>query len=189
MFQSAQPALVVIDVQQAIDCYSVLPRNNPDAEQVMSRLLQAWRHHDLPVIHVRHASRFVESPYHPDSQTYTFKPEVSPLAGETIITKNENSAFIGTSLDDQLRALGITELVVSGVLTNNSVDATVRVAAGNGYRCFLVRDAMAACGMALLNGDTLDADLVHEIFLSNLHDEYGQVCRSGDVLRAIDADG
>ncbi len=182
MFQSSQPALVIIDVQKAIDSYSEFPRNHPEAELVIKDLLQAWREKDLPVFHIRHASRFPESPYHPDAVTYAFKPEVAPVDSETVVTKSENAAFIGTNLDDLLKSRGISELVICGVLTNNSVDATTRVAAGYGYTCHLVWDAIAACGMTLLSGEILDADKVHEIFLSNLHGEYGTVCYSSDIL-------
>ncbi|OZG73927.1 hypothetical protein BTA51_09090 [Hahella sp. CCB-MM4] len=182
MFHSSQPALILIDVQVAIDSYSEHPRNHPDAEQKMHQLLQLWRERELPVFHVRHASKFPGSPYHPDKASHAFKPEVAPLDSESIVTKSENSAFIGTNLNCLLKSQGISELVICGVLTNNSVDATARVAAGYGYTCYLVSDAMAACGMTLLSGDVVEAEKVHEIFLSNLHGEYGTVCYSGDIL-------
>jgi len=64
MFESAKPALIIVDVQEAIDCYSQKQRNNPDAETVIASLLSRWCHRGLPVIHVRHSSKFDSSPYH-----------------------------------------------------------------------------------------------------------------------------
>lgn len=50
-------ALLIIDVQKAIDHPSWGKRNNPQAEQNIGRLLAAWRQAEKPIIHVRHISR------------------------------------------------------------------------------------------------------------------------------------
>jgi len=186
MFQSSNPALVVIDVQQAIDHFDSGYRNNPDAEQTIARLLDHWRQLRLPIVHVRHASKFADSPYHPDSPYFSFKPEVSPLGGEKVITKSENCAFIGTQLDEWLKNHGVTELVVCGVLTNNSVDATVRVAAGMGYRVFLPSDATAAFPLQRLDGKFVPAEDVHWIFLSNLDGEYCRVTSAETLVKELE---
>src|SRR5262245_48506224 len=124
-------ALIIIDVQKAIDArYHAVhgPRNNTDAEQKIARVLAAWRRHQRVIIHVRHDSTFADSAYRPGQPGNEFKSEVAPLPGETILPKTTNSAFIGTSLEAQLRAAHIHTLVVTGVSTNNSVEATVRMA-------------------------------------------------------------
>ena len=41
--------------------------------------------------------------------------QVAPAAGETIVSKQTNSAFIGTGLERQLRESGVDTLVVTGV--------------------------------------------------------------------------
>ena len=175
------PALLVIDVQQAIDHYSDKERNNPNAEQVMQRLLNQWRRLKLPVIHVRHSSKFKDSPYYHQSPFYGFKANVVPNADEKIVTKLENSAFTDGSLKNHLKDIGCHEIVVCGVVTNNSVDATVRSAAALGFHVVVVSDATAAYGMTLLNGEQLTAEQVHWTFLSNLHGEYAQVCSSDQL--------
>ncbi|WP_261841387.1 cysteine hydrolase family protein [Aliamphritea ceti] len=185
LFISGNPALIVIDVQDAIDCYSDYSRNNPDAEKVIASLLMVWRDRGLPVVHVRHASKFENSPYHPASDFFSFKYEAEPLMGEAVITKQENCAFIGTELEALLKAQEVTELVICGVLSNNSVDATVRVASGLGFRVMVPDDASAAFAMDLLTGKQLSAEDVHWAFLSNLHGEYCQVCESGELLQAL----
>ena len=185
MFSTKNPGLLIIDAQQAIDHFSEFERNNPYAEAVMAELLGAWRSQALPVIHVRHASKFVASPYHRDSGVFGFKPEVQPLAHETQITKQENSAFLGTELADFLNSSGIGELVVCGFVTNNSVDATVRVAAGLGFEVFVAADATATFGMALLNGGVASAETVQELFLSNLKGEYCQVCDAAQLVNGV----
>src|SRR6185369_12671726 len=73
------PALLVIDVQTAIDDPRWgSDRNNPQAEENIGRLLARWREKGWPVIHIRHQSRDPRSSYR-DSP---FKDEVMPLPGE-----------------------------------------------------------------------------------------------------------
>ena len=142
--QLAHAALLIIDVQKAIDAdYHAVegPRNNPDAEQNIARLLAAWRRERRPIIHIRHDSTFLASAYRAGQEGNEFKNEVAPATGETIVPKQTNSAFIGTGLERQLRESGVDTLVVTGVSTNNSVEATVRMAGNLGFKTFLVADA------------------------------------------------
>ncbi len=103
-----------------------------------------------------------------------------------VFTKSENCAFIGTGLGQWLKDRGVSELVVCGVLTNNSVDATVRVAAGKGYRVFLPSDATAAFPLRRLDGKFVAAEDVHWIFLSNLNGEYCEVCTVSGLLKSLE---
>lgn len=62
-------ALIIIDVQNAIDhpwWRQHGDRNHPHAEANIAHLLASWRERKLPVYHVRHDSRFPDSPYRPD---------------------------------------------------------------------------------------------------------------------------
>jgi nicotinamidase-related amidase len=97
----ARAALLVIDVQKAIDVpYHAThgPRNNPSAESNIARLLSSWRQLGRPIIHIRHDSTSLESAYRPGQEGNEFKTEVLPQAGESLVPKRTNSAFIGTDL-------------------------------------------------------------------------------------------
>jgi nicotinamidase-related amidase len=177
-------ALLVIDVQEAIDDPRWGPRNNPGAEAVIAELLAAWRAERLPVFHIRHDSTEPESPYRPDGPGRGFKPAAQPLAGETIIGKSTTSAFVDTSLEAGLDEIGATTLVVCGVLTNNSVEATVRHAGNLGYRIFVVADACRAVDKRDLSGRLWPAADVHALSLANLHGEYAEVVDGAAALRA-----
>ena len=178
MFTSHNPALLIIDVQYAIDQFSDYLRSNTELENNLAHTLKKWREAKRPIIHIRHSSKSTDSPYHKDSGYFDFKAEVTPLEDEAIITKQENTAFIATELDNLLQEQGITELVICGVLTNHSIDATVRVGAALGYRIYLPDDLTASCGMELPDGTVLTAEEVQNTFLSNLDGEYAQVCHS-----------
>ena len=185
MFSTENPALVIIDVQQAIDHFGMEDRSQPDAESNMNSLLTRWRHLSLPVIHIRHSSRYSNSPYHASSEFYDFKTEVAPLAGEAIITKRENCAFLDTELEELLKQANIQELVITGVLLNHSVDATVRIASGLGFRVILPSDTTAASPLELENGERVKADQIHQIMLSNLKNEYAYITDSHSILTAL----
>ena len=178
-------ALLVIDVQKAIDHPSWGERNNPGAERHIAALLQAWRAAGRPVYHVRHDSTEPASHYLPGQPGHDFKPEAMPAPGETVIAKRTNSAFIGTDLEARLRAAGHTLLVVTGVITNNSVEATVRMAGNLGFDTFLVEDAVFTFGRADWDGRPRTAAEVHAMSLSNLDGEYCTVVRTGHVLACV----
>src|SRR5688572_33236724 len=143
MMLPPKTGLLIIDVQKAIDHPSWGRRNNPDAEKNIARLLFAWRESDRPLIHVRHVSREPHSTYRPGQDGVEFKDEVKPHDGEVVVTKHTNSAFIATELEDVLRREEILALVICGVITNNSVEATARMAGSLGYETYVVSDATA----------------------------------------------
>ena len=177
-------ALVIIDFQKAIDHPSWGERNNPGAEENVAALLRAWRASGRPIYHVRHDSTEPESHYRPSQPGHDFKPEAQPLAEETVISKTTNSAFIGTNFEARLRSEGQEVLVIAGVITNNSVEATVRMAGNLGFDTFLVEDACFTFGRKDWNGIFRAASEVHAMSLANLDGEYCSVVRTRDVLAA-----
>jgi len=188
MFTSASPALIIIDMQQAIDHFghaAAGTRSQANAEANTAKLLQAWRQSRWPVVHIRHSSKSASSPYHRGSPHFEFKPEVKPQAAEVVIIKQENCAFIGTDLEAQLRQQGVSELVVCGVLINHSVDATVRIAAALGFKVLLPADATAAMGLKTQAGDYVSAERMQDICLSNLSGEYAQITEVESVLAGM----
>ncbi|HEV2720911.1 MAG TPA: cysteine hydrolase family protein [Thermoanaerobaculia bacterium] len=176
------PALLIIDVQRAIDDPSWGDdRNNPDAESNIARLLARWRELGWPVFHIRHASRAPNSTYRRGQPGFEFKTEVVPREGEPIVEKQVNSAFIGTDLQEQLK--GITTLVIVGVITNNSVEATARMAGNLGFDTFVVADATATFGKRDYDGRWRTAAEVHAMSLANLDGEYARIVTTDEVLR------
>ena len=181
MHAKLSPALVIVDLQKAIDSFSENERNNLDAELNISKLLHVWRDRGFPVYHIRHSSKSENSPYH-ESNLFEFKDMVTPVDGEAVITKSENCAFAGTNLECDLRSENIKELVICGVLTNNSIDATVRVASTLGFSVKVVSDATASFGINGLNNKYYPAEDVHWLFLSNLDGEYCSVASTMDII-------
>jgi len=177
--------LLLIDLLRAIDHPSWGERNNPDAERQVSRLLAYWRGQGWPVWHVRHDSTNPTSHYRPGQPGHEFKQETAPIAGELVIPKQTNSAFIGTGLEDRLRANGLHTLVVAGVITNNSVEATVRMAGNLGFQAWLVADGCFTFARTDWNGSPRSAEDVHAMSLANLDSEYCTVITADALLSTL----
>lgn len=185
MTDFSDAALIIIDVQKAIDApYHAAegPRNNLGPEANIARLLSVWRRQGRRVIHVRHNSTFPTSAYAQGQSGNDFKDEASPLAGETVVAKTVNSAFIGTDLERLLRQAGVSRLVIAGVVTNNSVEATVRMAGNLGFEVHLVEDACFTFARCDFDGRLRSAEEVNAMSLANLDGEYARVVRVGDVV-------
>ena len=182
-----ETALIVIDVQKAIDHSSWGERNNSDAEQNIAALLGAWRSSHRPVFHIRHDSTEPDSHYRAGQPGNDFKPEAQPLAQETVLVKTTNNAFIGTGLEAMLSSSNLRILVVTGVITNNSVEATVRMAGNLGFETYLVEDACFTFGRRDWKGKWRTAEEVHCMSLANLDGEYCSVVRTSQVLEAVRA--
>jgi len=68
---------------------------------------------------------------------------LAPAADEIVIPKTSSSVFISTNIDYVLRNLGVRQLVISGLLTDQCVDSAVRDACDLGYLVTVVTDACA----------------------------------------------
>ena len=69
---------------------------------------------------------------------------VAPEADEIVLPKTASGVFPSTNLHYLLRSLGVEDLAVAGVFTDQCVESAVRDAADLGYRVTLVGDA--CCG-------------------------------------------
>lgn len=185
-FISEYPAaLILIDIQQGMDDPYWGPRNNPNAEANASRLLHAWRKDGLPVVHIHHRSVRPQSPLYPGKAGVEVKPEVAPRDGEPVFTKSVNSAFIGTPLESWLRERDIERVVIAGLTTNHCVDTSTRMASNLGFDTILVGDACATNDRVAPNGTAWDAETIHQITLTSIHNEFGTVVSTNEVLAMI----
>ncbi len=180
-------ALIIIDVQQGLDehAYYGGNRNNPDAEAHMASLLQAWRASQRPVFHVKHNSTEPKSPLRPGMPGNAIKPEVAPQAGEPVIEKTVNSAFIGTDLEQRLHDADISQVVIVGLTTNHCVSSTTRMAGNFGFNTILVGDATAAFDRTGVDGTGYSAQIIHDTTIATLNGEFATVLNTKDVLASL----
>lgn len=185
-------ALILVDLQeeQRRDPYYVVP----DLDAVLGnarRLLDAARTNGLRVVHVAYKRDFRQVPRRPfEPVTADGRPtfsdvsspltaicsEVAPQGDETVIEKNDSSAFSTGALDPLLREDGVEWIVVAGVWTEACVAATVRDAIPRGFRVLLVKDA---CGSGTI--------AMHQTGILNLANRLngGAVARAETACRLI----
>lgn len=176
-------ALLIIDVQQGFDDPKWGARNNPDAEANISNLIKLWRSEKGPVLHVQHRSVEPDSPLRAELPGFQFKPEATPIEGETTFVKTVNSAFIGTNLESHLRDNGIENIVIAGLTTDHCVSTTTRMAGNLGFHVTLVSDATATFDRIGHDGVEYSADEIHNIHLASLHGEFCVVRSTEEILR------
>ena len=185
---SFRAALLIIDVQVGFEDPVWGVRNNPRAEGSMARLLAFWRQTRRPVFHIRHDSLLPNSPLRPRQRGHAFKPEVAPFQGEPVIGKSVNSAFIGTTLEADLRRGLSSAVVLTGLTTNHCVSTTARMAANLGFQTFVVADATAAFGNKGMDGRMRSAKDVHDGALADLRGEFATIVETGDLIEAATAE-
>jgi nicotinamidase-related amidase len=140
-------ALIVIDLQKGILSY---PTVHPIGEVLKhaAALAEAFRRHHLPVVLVNvkggapgrteHTRNLGKLP--PDFADLL--PELNQQPQDHAVTKRAWGAFTNTGLDEHLRKLGATQVVIVGVSTSMGVESTARHAYENGFHVTLALDAM-----------------------------------------------
>lgn len=176
------PALLIIDMQKAMQQVAAGPRNNPLAERNIADLLHAWRRAERWVVHVRHLSRSPQSLFWPGQPGAEFQDELVPLAHEHVVDKNVPDAFTHSGLERWLRVRDIEALVIVGVSTSNSVESTARSAGNLGFRTQVVSDATFAFAKTDYSGVRRTAEDVHAMSLANLDGEYAQILDTREAL-------
>jgi nicotinamidase-related amidase len=140
-------ALIVVDLQKGI---VGLPVIHPIGDIIARAraLADAFRERGLPVVLVNVAGGApgrTEQPRpassRPDGWTDLI-PELNRQPSDIVVTKRTWGAFASTDLETQLKALGVTQVVVLGVATGTGVEATARQAYEQGFNVTLAIDAM-----------------------------------------------
>ena len=143
-----QTALILIDLQKGIVAF---PLAHPveDVVQHARVLADAFRAHGLPVVLVNVAGIAPGRTEQPRGSGRDFPadwtdliPELNPQPTDLCITKYTPGAFARTALEQQLRALGVTQVVLAGISTSTGVESTARQAYELGFHVTLAIDAM-----------------------------------------------
>ncbi len=170
-------ALLLIDVQKGVHVFDhwggpTGRMNNPECQDRLVALLNAFRAAGRQVAFTRHDS------LEPDSPLKLALPTGGQLEGletgpdDIVVEKNVNSAFIGTTMEADLAARGIRRLVVAGYFTNFCVETSVRMAGNMGYDVYLAHDACATCNRLDLNGVDHEPELLHDLSVAAMNGEF-----------------
>jgi ureidoacrylate peracid hydrolase len=118
-----------------------------------------------------------ERPNHPavlGTPGAEFHPDFVPLPDDYVIKKSRYSAFIRTSFEDDLHAMGVETLIMTGIATNVCVESTARDAYQRDFRVVMVEDCCASM-----------SEEAHEATLNTFRRGFGGlVCKAEDVVAA-----
>ena len=140
-------ALIVIDLQKGIVGF---PTVHPIGGVLASAtvLTAAFRRRGLPVVLVNATgvapgrTERSHSLQGLPTDWADLVPELNAQPNDLLVTKRTWGAFTNTDLEAQLKALGVTQLVLAGVATSIGVESTARHAYELGFNVTLALDAM-----------------------------------------------
>jgi nicotinamidase-related amidase len=196
----AETALLSIDVQNTYMEMSEDPAERARwapfhrrmREQVIPRtraLQDAFRDKGLDVLHARIACLLDDgrdrslSQKKPgwnylllpkDEPASQLVPELAPAPGEIVLTKTTDSALTGTNLRLILANMGIRNVVLTGIFTDQCISSTVRSLADESFNVILIEDCCAA-----------GTDELHQKELEILNMIYCQVLTSAELMEIM----
>lgn len=144
----AEPASLADSTLILIDCQNTYTRGVMELEGVqaaldeVSTLLERARSAGIPIIHIQHNDG-PGSLYDIEGESGAIVERVAPRAGEPVVVKTYPNSFVDTDLDQRLKGLGATNLVLAGFMTHMCVNSTARGAFNLGYAPTVVAAATA----------------------------------------------
>jgi nicotinamidase-related amidase len=194
-------ALIIVDMQNDF-VRSGAPLEVPsaiDTVAAQASLIKTFRNHRLPIVFTKFLSHphyyllWEWSPqckpptkccwkghqrYYKDiaktQECTAIIDELSHVEGDIIIEKYGYGAFHETTLDQTLKSLGVTTLVIAGTVTQICVEETAREAFHYGYRTTVVEDGVSS----------FSPDL-HVATLKNFAMKFGWVAKSEGIIAEI----
>jgi isochorismate hydrolase len=180
-------ALLVVDMQRVfLDGSSRVQ----DAEAVTRRvadLITEFRRRERPVVYTRHLHKddgsdggtlmwWWGSVIRESSEGGILHDAIAPREGDLVVRKNTYDAFKGTGLEEDLAGMGITDLVICGVMTNLCCETSAREAFCRDLRVKFVAD-----------GNSTAVDTMQIASLVNLSYGFAEVVLTEDLLPTDDA--
>jgi nicotinamidase-related amidase len=172
-------ALIVIDLQKGLVS---LPTIHPIEGVVthVSTIAAAFRKQGLPVVLVNVAGapavRTEQRRRHhafPEGWTDLI-PELNRQKQDHVVTKYTPGAFTKTGLAVHLQALGVTQIVITGIATSNGVEVTARQAYELGFNTTFAIDAMT----------DVDAD-AHSYSVTRVFPKIGETGTTGEIIALL----
>ncbi|MGE0734905.1 MAG: isochorismatase family protein [Alphaproteobacteria bacterium] len=182
------PALIVVDFVNGFNDATAFGGGNIDASIQRTRvLLDACRRLKLPIAF----TRVVYADDGSDLGVFALKspslknltetsplsqvvPELTPIAGEYVVRKQQPSAFFGTSLMGWLTMQGVDTLLIVGCTTSGCVRATVIDSMSYNFRTIVVTDCVGDRALA-----------PHEANLFDMSQKYADLMTCDEVVPVL----
>ena len=164
MSTALKQAVVVIDVQRVFEAGA---HRAHAVESVIDRLNSTTgraRRLGVPVVMVQHAA--LSGPLARGEEGWHFASALHVEPDDIVVHKTTADAFHLTRLDEVIKSMGISEIVVGGMQTDFCVDTTVRRALALGYEVRLIADGHTTLGNGVLTAEQIVAH--HNLTLSGI---------------------
>ncbi len=167
-------ALIMVDLQNTYTQGVMELEGVHAAVGQASALLARFRDAGRPVIHIIHDAG-AGSPYDINAEIGQIIADVAPQPGEPVIAKNYPSSFEKTDLDDQLKTLGVTNIVLAGFMTHMCINSTARAGFNLGYSPTIIASTTATRALPVVGGSDVSAKDVHQGALAAVADLFALV--------------
>ena len=175
----SESAVLMIDAQMEY-VTGRLPLTGVEAAlDVGASLVAAARAAGRPVVHIQHRGQG-EGLFGPESGFFAIAPRVAPEPSEAVVEKGAPNALAKTRLDEVLKDLGVSKLIVAGFMTHMCVSSTVRAALDLGYGCTVLAPACATRDLPDGGGGIVAAGELHRVELAALADRFAMIAGSVD---------
>jgi nicotinamidase-related amidase len=156
----SQPALIVIDVQNDYFEGGAFPLWNAQPTLVATeKAIGRARAIGAAVVFVQHVAKGASPFFNAETEGVKLHERVRALVGDSpVIVKQYADAFEGTKLHETLQSLGVDELIVCGMMTQNCVTHTAISRQADAYQKVTV----------LTDASTTVSEMLHLIAVDGL---------------------
>lgn len=137
-----------------------------------AELLDRARTAGTSIIHFMHDAG-AGSPYDINADIGHIVERVAPRADEAVLVKKYPNSFVGTDLDERLRALGHTNVLIAGFMTHMCINSTTRGAFNLGYSPTVIASTTATRSLPGAGG--VAASALQAASLAAIADLFGVV--------------
>ncbi len=136
-------ALLVIDVQKKFFTFSpTTAQSLNDAIEYINAAIALFREKDLPVICVQHVDE--EEKLVPGEEGFELPEQLDILPSDLHIHKTYGNSFNKTTLEDELRDLGVDTVIITGFCAEYCVLSTYRGAQDLDLTPIILRGSLAS---------------------------------------------
>lgn len=182
----AEPAPLAESTLILIDCQNTYTRGVMELDGVQAALdetatlLDRARTAGIPIIHIQHSDG-PGSLYDIDGESGAIVAQVAPREGEAVVVKNYPNSFVQTDLEQRLKALNASNLVLTGFMTHMCVNSTARGAFNLGFAPTVVAAATATRSLPGVDGP-VEAAALHSASLAAVADLFAIVVPGANAV-------
>ena len=187
--RSEQAGLLVIDMQRFFldrESHAFLPEGL-EAIPLMKELIKAFRNKGRPIVFTKHIHPRGSDPGNmgkwwsdvmwEGSHYLDIHPDIELQTGDKVVQKDRYDAFLRTDLEQFLRSNGVSQIVITGVMTNLCCETTARTAFCRDFEVFFVHDCTAAASQEH-----------HNSALRNLAYGFAVLVSADEILKGLEGE-